>query len=171
MVGRMGLKPLRRTKQPPPSDRLEDQAVRQYRYLLRTAPQDALEAAHVDALSTIGPGHRETVLRTVQTELVAGAQLEVDDVRPLARLVTLGERRSPGVLTSSIPAAALSQLAQAVIDSEPAFGLFAGYASWDGVDPQPSEGQDDSEYGEHWHTVKGTRDGTAPGLNGAFGGV
>jgi hypothetical protein len=167
----MGLKPSRRAAKPQPSDRSEDQAVRQYRYLLRTAPQDALEAAHVDALSAIGPQHRETVLRTVQAELVAGAHLHADDVRPLAHLMTLGERRSPGVLTSSIPDPALSELARALIDSEPAFGLFGGYASWDGVDPAPPEEHDDSEFGEHWHAVIGTRDGTAPGLNGAFGGT
>ena len=102
---------------------------------------------------------------------MAGAHLRPDDIRPLAHQVTLGERRSPQVLTSSIPEPALRELAQAVIDSEPAFGLFAGYASWDGVDPTPPEDHDDSEYGERWHTAKGTRDGTAPGMNGAFGGV
>jgi hypothetical protein len=167
----MALRHARRGKPAQAGDRAEDQAVRQYRYLLRTAPLDALEAAHADALSAIGPLHRETVLRTVQTELVAGAHLHADAVGPLAHLMTLGERRSPGVLTSAIPDPALSELAQAVIDSEPAFGLFAGYASWDGVDPTPPEENDDSEYGEHWHTVKGTRDGTAPGMNGAFGGT
>lgn len=167
----MGRKPVRRSKQAPSHDMPEDQAVRQYRYLLRTAPQDALEAAHVEALSAIGPDHRETVLRTVQAELVAGAHLGPDDVAPLAHLVTLGERRSPQVLTASIPEPALRELAQGVIESEPAFGLFAGYASWDGVDPTPPEQADDSEYGEHWHASKSTRDGTAPGMNGAFGGV
>ena len=167
----MALGHARRGRQAQSSEPMEDQAVRQYRYLLRTAPQDALEAAHADALSAIGPLHRETVLRTVQTELVVGAHLEVDDIGPLAHLMTLGERRSPGVLTSSIPAPALSALAQAVIDSEPAFGLFAGYAAWDGTDPTPPEEHDDSEYGERWHTARGTRDGTAPGMNGAFGGV
>ena len=167
----MALGHARRGKQAQPSDRPEDQAVRQYRFLLRTAPQDALEAAHVDALSAIGPQHRETVLRTVQAQLVAGAHLHADDVKPLAHLMTLGERRSPGVLTSSIPDPALSELARALIDSEPAFGLFGGYAEWDGVDPTAPEEHDDSEYGEHWHTVLGTRDGSAPGLNGAFGGT
>jgi hypothetical protein len=167
----MGLKPVRRTKHAPAADLPEDQAVRQYRYLLRTAPRDALEAAHVDALTAIGPQHRGTVLRTVQAELVAGAHLQPDDIKPLAHLVTLGERRSPGVLTSSIPEQALSQLAQAVIDSEPAFGLFGGYASWDGLDPAAQEEHDDSEYGQRWHASKDTRDGSAPGLNGAFGGT
>lgn len=167
----MGLKPVRRRSQVPLPEEPEDQTVRQYRYLLRTAPLDALEAAHVEALSAIEPLHRETVLRTVQAELVAGAHLHPHDVAPLAHLMTLGERRSPGVLTGSLPEPALAALAQALITSEPAFGLFSGYASWDGVDPEPPSEHDDSEYGESWHAARATRDGTAPGLNGAFGGV
>ena len=154
----MGLKPARHAKQAQSSDRPEDQTVRQYRYLLRTAPSDALEAAHVDALSAIGRLYRDDVLRTVQTELVAGAHINAADVGPLAHMVTLWEP-------------ALSALAQAVIDSEPAFGLFGGYASWDGVDPAPADERDDSEYAEQWHAARATRDGTAPGLNGAFGGT
>ncbi|TPG14948.1 hypothetical protein [Pedococcus bigeumensis] len=155
----------------PPREGPEDQTVRQYRYLLRTAPLDALEAAHIDALAAIDPAHREVVLRTVQAELVAGAHLRPDDITPLAHLATLGERRSPGVLTRSVPAPALTALADAVINSEPAFGLFSGYAAWDGLDPEPPEEQDDSEHAEKWHAAHATRDGTAPGMNGAFGGV
>jgi len=166
----MGLRPARRPRHAPAIDRPEDQAVRQYRFLLRTAPRDALEAAHVEALSAIGAQHRETILRTVQIALVAGAHLRADDVGPLARLMTLGERRGPGVLTSSIPEPALSELAQAVIDSEPAFGLFAGYASWDGVDPDPPTEHDDSEYGERWHASKEARDKRSRGMNDSFGG-
>ena len=167
----MGLKPVRRRRQVPPRDRPEDQTVRQYRYLLRTGPTDALEAAHIDALAAIDPVDREVVLRTVQTELVAGAHLSPDDVTPLAHLVTLGERRNPGVLTRSVPTPALAALADAVIHSEPAFGLFSGYSSWDGLDPEPPEEHDDSEYAEKWHASHATHDGNAPGMNGAFGGV
>ncbi|WP_270889807.1 hypothetical protein [Pedococcus sp. 5OH_020] len=72
-----------------------------------TTPADALEAAHVEALSAIGPAQREIVLRTVQTQLVAGADPGPDDLGPLAHLVTLGEHRSPGVLTGSVPEPAL----------------------------------------------------------------
>ena len=88
----------------------------------------------------------------------------------LAHLVTLGERRRPGVLTTSVPELALAALAHAVINSEPAFGLFTGYASWDGLDPEPPQEHDDSEYGERWHASKETRDGSALGLGGSWGG-
>jgi hypothetical protein len=159
----MGLKPVHRRSPAAPQDAPEDQTVRQYRYLLRTAPGDALEAAHVDALSAIGPALRETVLRTVQTELVAGAHLHADNVVPLAHLVTLGERRRPGVIAATLPQPALSALAREVIHSEPAFGLFGGYAAWDGLDPQPPQEHDDSEYGERWHASVHPNDGNAPG--------
>lgn len=167
----MGLKPGRPRRQAPPEVAPENQTVRQYRFLLRTAPRDALEAAHVDALSAIAAPLREVVLHTVQTQLVAGAHLHPDDVVPLAHLVTLGERRHPGVISATLPEPALSALAHEVIHSEPAFGLFGGYAAWDGLDPQPPQERDDSEYAERWHASVRPHDGTAPGMNGAFGGV
>lgn len=158
----MGVKPIRRRRQLS-HDAPEDQAVRQYRFLLRTAPQDALEAAHIDALSAIGPALRESVLATVRSELMAGAHLSADDVTPLAHLVTLGERRRPGAMVRSLPDPALSALAREVIDSEPAFGLFGGYADWDGKDPEPPPERDDSEYGQGWHAAAHANDGSAPG--------
>lgn len=164
----MGIKPIRRRQQPSPGA-AEDQAVRQYRFLLRTAPQDALEAAHVDALSAIGPALRESVLATVRSELMAGAHLSADDIRPLAHLITLGERRRPGSMVGSLRDPALCALALEVIHSEPAFGLFGGYAAWDGIDPQPPPERDDSEYGERWHTAVHPNDGSAPGQWRGFG--
>ena len=44
----------------------EDPVVRQYRFLLRTAPSDALEAAHAEALPTLEPHTRAAVLAAVQ---------------------------------------------------------------------------------------------------------
>lgn len=167
----MGLKPVRRGHPPAVRDAAEDQTVRQYRYLLRTAPIDALEHAHVDALKAIGPQGREIVLGTVQAELLTGAHLQPDEVTAVAHLVTVGERRRPGALTTSLPATTLHALAHEVIHSEPAFGLFGGYAAWDGLDPQPVPEHDDSEYGERWHAAVHPKDGTAPGMNGAFGGA
>jgi hypothetical protein len=167
----MGLKPVRRTHSAPAQDAPEDQTVRQYRYLLRTAPIDALEHAHVEALEAIGPQAREIVLGTVQAQLLTGAHLKPDEVSTLAHLVTVGERRHPGALTTALPAATLHALAREAIHSEPAFGLFGGYAAWDGVDPQPPPEHDDSEYAERWHASVQTKDGNAPGMNGAFGGV
>ena len=167
----MVLKPVRRAHAAPSPDAPEDQTVRQYRYLLRTAPMDALEHAHVEALKVIGPQARQVVLGTVQAELLTGAHLKPDDVTTLAHLVTAGERRRPGALTTALPAPTLHALAHEAIHSEPAFGLFGGYAAWDGLDPKPVPERDDSEYGERWHASVHPKDGNAPGMNGAFSGT
>jgi hypothetical protein len=133
----------------------EDQTVRQYRFLLRTAPLDALEAAHVEALTPMWRSRRSVVLRAVQEGLVAGARLDPDDVGPLAHLIALGERRRPGDFLRACPRAVLAPLAGAVIVSEAMFGRFGGYAAWDGADPDLTEVGEwaDGGFGEHWHDV------------------
>ena len=125
--------------------------MRQYRYLLRTAPADALEAAHVEALKALEPGDRLMVLETVQRVLVAGLRLGPGDIGKLSHLVVTGERRAPGALLTSCPDVVLNRLAALVIHTEAAFGLFAGYASWDGVEPAADPSTDDSPFAEHWH--------------------
>ncbi|WP_406832524.1 hypothetical protein ABEG17_06820 [Pedococcus sp. KACC 23699] len=117
----------------------EDPVERQYRYLLRTAPADALEAAHVEALAALPDEVRAAVLTTVQEALVAGQRLRPSDIRPLARLVTAGERRAPGAFLSACPPRARHELADAVVSSEAAFGLLGGYAAWDGSDPESAD--------------------------------
>jgi hypothetical protein len=130
----------------------EDPVVRQYRFLLRTAPADALEAAHLEALRALEASDRLVVLSTVQTVLVAGLRLGADDVHPLAHLVTSGERRVPGALLANCPERVLRRLAGKVIHSEAAFGLFSGYAGWDGAEPEPSpDDADMAGWDEHWH--------------------
>jgi hypothetical protein len=117
----------------------EDQTVRQYRYLLRTAPADALQAAHHDALDSLGDDTRSLVLTGVQEGLVAGQRLGPGDTAAIARLVSIGERRNPRGFLDACEPAALRRLADAVIHSEAAFGLFSGYAAWDGTDPAPAD--------------------------------
>jgi hypothetical protein len=118
---------------------LEDQTVRQYRYLLRTAPLDALQAAHHDALDRLTADQRAAVLSAVQRGLVAGQRLSPSDTTAIARLVSLGERRDPRGFLDACAPAVVHALADAVNQSEAAFGLFAGYASWDGLDPDPAD--------------------------------
>jgi len=117
--------------------------VHQYRFLLRTAPLDAVEAAHAEALATLDPTARRAVLEAVRRGLVAGQRLGPDDVQQLAHLVAVGERREPNAFLRACPAASLLGLAEAVLASESSFGLLNGYASWDGEDPQP---EDDSAW-------------------------
>jgi hypothetical protein len=131
----------------------EDQAVRQYRFLLRTAPLDALEEAHVEVLTPMARSRRAVVLRAVQDGLVAGLRLTADDVRPIAHLVALGERRRPGDFLRACPLTALLPLAEAVLVAEAMFGRFGGYAAWDGAEAEVTEHGSwvDGGFGEHWH--------------------
>ena len=117
--------------------------VRQYRYLLRTAPPDAMEAAHAESLPRLGEADRAAVLAAVQTGLVAGQRLTPEAVPKIAHLVVNGEHRDPGAFLRACPPESLQALARTVIHSEAVFGLFGGYASWDGADPEPV---DDSKW-------------------------
>jgi hypothetical protein len=137
----------------------EDQSVRQYRFLLRSAPLDALEEAHVEVLAPMARSRRSMVLRAVQDGLVAGLRLTADDVRPIAHLVALGERRRPGDFLQACPRTVLLPLAEAVIVAEAMFGRFGGYAAWDGAEPELTERGEwvDGGFGEHWHDALVTR--------------
>jgi len=131
---------------------LEDVVVRQYRYLLRTAPADALEVAHVQALSELDDNARAAVLRAVQTALVCGLRLSFDQPRQLAHLITFGERRVPGAFLGALERHWKRELADHVVLAEASFGLFGGYAAWDGADPEPPEEVwADDEFAEPWH--------------------
>jgi hypothetical protein len=150
--------------------------VRQYRYLLRTAPVDALEHAHLEALTAVGSSDREVVLRTVQDQLVSGLRLQPDDVPALARLVVLGERRSPGSVLRHCDAEVLRRLGHAALTSEAAFGLLNGYAAWDGRDPEPAPEEEwEARRHRNWREVpdpEGLRKtmGHIPPGSGGFGG-
>jgi hypothetical protein len=130
----------------------EDVVVRQYRYLLRTAPADAMEHAHVEAFEGLTLEARAAVLRAVQSGLVAGMRLTPDRVGSLAHLVTLGERRRPGAFLAACDERVLRALAELVVVAEASFGLFGGYAGWDGSEPPTDEhGWSDGGFGERWH--------------------
>jgi hypothetical protein len=130
----------------------EDVVVRQYRYLLRTAPGDAIEHAHVEALEGLDENSRAAILRAVQSGLVAGMRLTPQQVAPLAHLIALGERRRPGAFLGVCDERALRALAELVVVAEASFGLFGGYAAWDGAEPGTDEaGWVDGGFGERWH--------------------
>ena len=132
----------------------EGQSVRQYRYLLRTAPLDALEEAHVEVLGTMETSLRAAVLAAVQDGLVAGLRLGPGDVRRIAHLLSLGERRRPGDFLRACPIEVLLPLARGVIVAEAMYGRFGGYADWDGAEPVLEAGVDDSEYAQGWHAAR-----------------
>jgi hypothetical protein len=160
----------------------EDPVVRQYRFLLREASPDAVEAAHAEALPRLSADQRQAVLGAVQLGLVAGQRLKPDDTAQLAHLIVLGERRTPNAFLSTCNPATLQALSEAVVRSEACFGLFGRYAGWDGVDPQPEPEGDWADAGfdpdsgrwssarRPWQDSSGTVSSAGGGDGGGGGG-
>ena len=73
------------------------QAVERYRYLLRTAPPDQLEQAHLEAFERLTPEQRAMVGRDLAVAAPEEAPAS-DDPRDLARSATRAELRRPGTL-------------------------------------------------------------------------
>jgi hypothetical protein len=90
----------RSTPGPQPGEQLSDeQAIERYRYMLRTAPPEAIEQAHAEAFAQLTDRQRRMVLEqlreiTPERERAAAAA----DPQTLARLATRAELRQPGVL-------------------------------------------------------------------------
>ena len=76
----------------------DEQAVERYRYLLRTASPDEIEAAHAEAFAQLTPEQRRLVLEGLSEDLPPGDRTGTDDPRSLARLATRAELRRPGTL-------------------------------------------------------------------------
>lgn len=134
----------------------EDPVVREYRFLLRQAQPDAVEAAHTEALARLSDEQRRTILSAVQQGLIVGARLHPDDISQVAHLIVLGERRAPNAFLSACEPHTLLSLSRAVTRSEACFGLFGPYATWDGADPETGKEADWAEGGFNpdsgrWH--------------------
>lgn len=80
----------------------DEAAVERYRYLLRTAPPDAIEQAHAEAFAQLTPEQRRGVLAQVSAEVPESERVTSDDPRQLARMATRAELRSPGTLERSL---------------------------------------------------------------------
>jgi hypothetical protein len=121
--------------------------VRQYRYLLRTASADALDAAHTEAIPQLSEARRESLLQTLRSSLLVGDHLTTGDHAKIAHLVTVGGRRFPGQLPTALPPEVLQDLAARVLESEASFGLLGDTSTgMDGAEPQPP---DDSPWASH----------------------
>lgn len=76
----------------------DEQAVERYRYMLRTAPPEAIEEAHAEAFARLTPDQRRLALQQLGQALPAQERLSGDDPRSLARMATRAEMRQPGTL-------------------------------------------------------------------------
>ena len=80
----------------------DEQAIARYRYLLRTAPPEAIEQAHAEAFAQLTPEQRRRVLQDLSAELPVAernAALRAgDSPEALARVATRAELRQPGTM-------------------------------------------------------------------------
>lgn len=77
----------------------DQQAIERYRYLLRTAPPDAIEQAHQEAFAQLTPEQRAQVLAELSREVPASERGQAQpEPNALARLATRAELRQPGTL-------------------------------------------------------------------------
>jgi hypothetical protein len=76
-------------------------AVDRYRYMLRTAPPDAVEQAHAEAFARLTPEQRRQVLAELGQSVPASERATSDAPQDLARMATRAEMRQPGTLERS----------------------------------------------------------------------
>ena len=93
--------PPRRPARPGGPEEENRQAIERYRYLLRTAPPEAVEQAHTEAFSRLTPEQRRLVLDELGRDLPPAERAASDDPASLARMATRAELRRPGTLERS----------------------------------------------------------------------
>ena len=128
---------------PRPGATEDERAVARYRYLLRTAPPEQLEAIHAEAFARLTLDQRQQVLRDLSAVAPseAGTSAEPAD---LARAATRAEMRSPGTLQNTfsrgsfgggggmgmggmVAGSMMGTIAGVVVGSAIANSLFGGY--------------------------------------------
>lgn len=83
--------------------RSEDEAaVDRYRYLLRTAPPDAVEEVHAEAFARLTPQQRRLVFEDLSKNASPADRPASDDPRTLARSATRSEMRQPGFMERTL---------------------------------------------------------------------
>jgi hypothetical protein len=81
-----------------PAELTDEQALERYRYLVRTAPPDAIEQAHEEAFARLTPEQRRLALRDLSAAVPEHERTEGDDPRSLARMATRAETTRPGTI-------------------------------------------------------------------------
>ena len=78
----------------------DEQALERYRYMLKTAPPETIEQAHVEAFAKLTPQQRRMLLEELRNEMpdAERAYAAADTPQALARMATRAEVRRPGTL-------------------------------------------------------------------------
>ena len=165
---------------PRPAATEDERAVARYKYLLRTAPPEQLEAVHAEAFAKLTDEQREQLLR----ELAAVAPSEAGsstEPAALARAATRAEMRSPGTLQNTFgrgsfggagtgmggmfAGSMMGTIAGVVIGSAIANSLFGGYDQ----SPEAQEAGDTGGAGEGADTGDTGDAGSDAGFAGEAG--
>jgi hypothetical protein len=81
-----------------PSELTDEQALERYRYLVRTAPPEAIEQAHEEAFAKLTPEQRRKALHDLSAAVPDHERAGGDDPRSLARMATRAEINRPGTV-------------------------------------------------------------------------
>src|SRR5882762_3151257 len=96
--------------QPAPQELSDEQALQRYRYLVRTAPPEAIEEAHREAFARLKPEQHAQLLRELNAAAPANERISDpsrNDPQTLARMATRAELRQPGFLEQRLGGTAL----------------------------------------------------------------
>lgn len=112
-------------------------AIERYRYLVQTAPPEAIERAHEEAFARLTPEQRRQALQQLSAAVPAHERPSgnAEDPRSLARLATRAEVREPGTLARTLggggqfAGSLLSSLAGAFIGTAIAQQLWGGLST------------------------------------------
>ena len=74
----------------------DELAIERYRYLLRTAPPESIEAVHAEAFAKLTPEQRHQVYVALSAQAPAGERITSEEPAALARAATRSEMRQPG---------------------------------------------------------------------------
>ncbi len=125
----------------------DEQALARYRYLLRTAPPEAIEEAHAEAFARLTPEQRVQALRELGQGLPPAEQraaaLSDPDPRTLARMATRAELRRPGTLERSFGGSSLGGMFAGSL-----LGSIAGTVIGSAIAHQFLGGFDDGSWGD-----------------------
>ena len=118
-----GDEPQGQTTPPPRRQRSDDEiAVERYRYLLRTAPPEAIEQVHAEAFAKLTDAQRTMIFEELTRNAPAGDAPRGSDAASLAQSATRSELRQPGTLERSFQSPSFGSMLGSTI-----LGTVAGY--------------------------------------------
>jgi len=128
------------TRRTEPTD--DERAVERYRYLLRTAPPETIEAVHREAFAKLTEEQRAVVYEELSKGAGTGERPLSSEPATLARAATRAEMRQPGTLERSLSNPAYngpgfgSMIASSLIGTVAGYvigsALVSAFLPWDG---------------------------------------